>query len=327
MKIVLLTMSVLASSWAIAQDLNAGLLLHYNFNGSANDVSGNGMNATVYGPVPAENDLAQPATAYLFDGINDYMQLPNNSLIKPQLPVTFYCHLKVNNFNTYTNFINTDDVDNVFTGMWMSSTVAGVVAVGYGDGGAIATTFSRRSAQTYNSLQMGQWHYVVGILRGPTDMEIWIDCEPQELLYTGTGGALQYSQNPGVLGKMDTGNFNYPPDFAAVTMNALAFWDRDLSSEEIEMLCERVLNTNETEKEIDTDILVVYPNPATSNFAINLQHFEGLKQVMIFDVAGKLVRRFEGNDSTIQVNGFEPGVYMVSVTNGQKHGIQRVVVR
>jgi hypothetical protein len=256
MKHFLLLFGLIACTQAgIAQDLNAGLLVHYNFNGNTNDVSGNGMHATVYGPI-LDLDINGIEGAYYFDGIDDYMELPGNSSLKPQLPVTFYCYLKVNSFATYNNFINTDDVDNVFTGMWMSSTVAGVVAVGYGDGGAIATTFSRRSAQTYNSLQLGQWHHVVGILRGPTDMEIWIDCEPQELLYTGTGGALQYSQNPGVLGKMDTGNSFYPPNYSHVTMDGLAFWNRDLTEEEIGLLCQGVLSneaTCEAEFTVNTD--------------------------------------------------------------------------
>lgn len=238
-----------------AQDLNAGLLMHYNFNGNANDVSGNGMHATTYGPI-LDLDINGIEGAYYFDGIDDYMELPGNSALKPQLPVTFYCYLKVNSFDTYNNIINTDDVDNVFTGMWMSSTVEGRVAVGYGDGGAIATTFSRRSALTTNALQLGQWHYVVGIIRGPTDMEIWIDCEPQELTYSGTGGALQYSQNPGVLGKMDTGNSIYPANYSHVTMDGLAFWNRDLTAEEIVLLCQGGLNneaTCEAEFTVNTD--------------------------------------------------------------------------
>jgi hypothetical protein len=304
------------------QDLNAGLLVHYNFNGNANDVSGNGMHATTYGPI-LDLDINGIEGAYYFDGIDDYMQLPGNSTLKPQLPVTFYCYLKVNSFDTYNNIINTDDFDNVFTGMWMSSTVEGRVSVGYGNGGPIANTSTRRIALTTNALELGQWHYVVGIIRGPTDMEIWIDCEPQELTYSGTGGALQYSPNPGVLGKMDTGNSLYPANYSHVTMDGLAFWNRDLTEEEIGLLCQGGLNDEEIDN--STNDILVYPNPANGDFVINLQEFAGANHVSLFDVSGKLIQQFAGNEQLYQVTGLNPGVYLVYVTNEQKRIARKVV--
>jgi hypothetical protein len=54
--------------------LNDGLMVHYPFNGNANDESGSGNHGTVYGATPTEDRFGNPNSAYYFDGIDNYIE-------------------------------------------------------------------------------------------------------------------------------------------------------------------------------------------------------------------------------------------------------------
>lgn len=54
-----------------------GLVGWWPFNGNANDLSGNGNNGTLNGPTLTTDRFGQSNKAYSFDGVNDFISLPN----------------------------------------------------------------------------------------------------------------------------------------------------------------------------------------------------------------------------------------------------------
>ena len=56
------------------------LVASYPFNGNANDVTGNGHNATVNGPVLTTDRFGNANSAYFFDGSDDFMDADANGL-------------------------------------------------------------------------------------------------------------------------------------------------------------------------------------------------------------------------------------------------------
>jgi len=52
-----------------------GLVAYYPFNGNANDESGNGHDGTVYGAAPTTDRYGNAGSAYLFDGIDNYISV------------------------------------------------------------------------------------------------------------------------------------------------------------------------------------------------------------------------------------------------------------
>ncbi len=66
-----------------------GLVAHYAFDGDANDQSGNGNHGEVNGPTLSEGRFGDADGAYSFDGVDDYISVPNsNSLQSPDAAVT-----------------------------------------------------------------------------------------------------------------------------------------------------------------------------------------------------------------------------------------------
>ncbi len=60
-------------------DLNAGLVGYYPFTGNANDVSGNNNHGTTQNGIQLTSDIAgNLQSAYYFDGIDDYISVPDN---------------------------------------------------------------------------------------------------------------------------------------------------------------------------------------------------------------------------------------------------------
>jgi hypothetical protein len=56
-----------------------GLVAYYPFNGTANDASGNNHNGSVYGPLMADDRHGVGRAAFKFDGVDDYIELPDES--------------------------------------------------------------------------------------------------------------------------------------------------------------------------------------------------------------------------------------------------------
>jgi Concanavalin A-like lectin/glucanases superfamily/FG-GAP-like repeat/IPT/TIG domain/FG-GAP repeat len=73
---VLLVALSLALSARGQSFLTNGLVAYYPFNGNANDASGNGNNGTVQGATLTTNRFGVPNSAYLFDGVQSKIQVP-----------------------------------------------------------------------------------------------------------------------------------------------------------------------------------------------------------------------------------------------------------
>jgi len=61
--------------------LTKGLVAYYPFNGNANDASGNGNNAVVYGAILTTDRFDSPGSAYYFDGTNSYIDIPQSATL------------------------------------------------------------------------------------------------------------------------------------------------------------------------------------------------------------------------------------------------------
>jgi len=76
---------------------NSGPVAHYPFNGNANDESGNGNNGTEHGGVLLTADrFGNDNSAYSFDGVDDYIQIPNSESfnIENQITISYWVKLE-----------------------------------------------------------------------------------------------------------------------------------------------------------------------------------------------------------------------------------------
>ena len=76
-------------------------------------------------------------------------------------------------------------------------------------------------------------------------------------------------------------------------------------------------NVKETSQEA-----VVYPNPSTGDFTIQS---EGMRQIEVFCMDGRLVRSINTESPVLQLNGLPNGTYLVKMTTNDGIIVSKVV--
>ena len=94
MKNTLLTLLFIISTSACFSQVNldSGLVAYYPFNGNANDVSGKANNPIFNNATLTADYLGNPNSAYYFNGIDNYMQIPDSPTLNManQMSITLW---------------------------------------------------------------------------------------------------------------------------------------------------------------------------------------------------------------------------------------------
>lgn len=77
-----------------------GLVGYWPFNGNANDASGNGNNGTANGATLTADRYGNSNSAYYFDGVTNYIQLPGN-ITPNQITLSIWFKMNSNQLNQY----------------------------------------------------------------------------------------------------------------------------------------------------------------------------------------------------------------------------------
>jgi hypothetical protein len=216
-----------------------GLILYYPFNGNANDASGNKLDGIVHGPTLCADRFGTPNSAYIFKGSPEYIDVPNSPKIKCQFPVTVSVWGSFDNVMNGGAIFTSDYLDDKYTGYWIAHLYinnTAEIVVGYGDGGGNPNGIDalyRRSKIGSMKIESNKWYHIVAIFKGPTDMDVFINGQKDGGYYDGYGGAVQYSNNPGSVGRKD-GSYNAaPPYYLNGKVDEIRVYNRVLSEQEI----------------------------------------------------------------------------------------------
>jgi hypothetical protein len=117
-----------------------GLVAYYPFDGNADDQSGHGYDGTVYGATLTSDRFGTPGSAYLFDGIDDYISVDYTSAF--QLPaitlsvwvcptINLSAATSVKSIVTRGEDFSTDHAAFSLSVMYPASTLANGVSVHY----------------------------------------------------------------------------------------------------------------------------------------------------------------------------------------------------
>lgn len=217
-----------------AQSLSDSLLAHYPFDGNALDISGNNNHGSIFGPQPVNDRFGNSNSAYLFNGSSDYIHYNSNSKFKPNsFPISLSMWIKSNDNSLIGTMFKNDVVVDIYTGIWLqihSST--GRIEISYGDGGTTDDT-SRKTKLGNTNVNDNQWHFIAAVIRGPSDMDIWIDCQYDNGTYSGSGGPLTYSNNGGSSGYYDV---VAGTEYYGGILDDIRFYNRELNQNDLALL-------------------------------------------------------------------------------------------
>ncbi len=228
-----------------------GQILHLPFNGTPLDISSSGLNGTpIGGPIYVTGFDNTPGGAIRLNGSNQAIDLPANSILRPSgVTVSFAFWINPSNLTSnWDPIFNLDQTPVVWNGYWCAATDTWL-AFYFGDGG-LAGPASRQTGSINYSLPLNTWTHVVGIIRGPNDFDIYIDCVQQTVNYQGTGGGISWTGNNGSIGKGPDGNLIPNYKYFDGAIDEFRMWNRELLASEIQQLCTTTC-TNDTVRLIE----------------------------------------------------------------------------
>jgi hypothetical protein len=291
---------------AVSGSLTQGLVGYWPFCGNANDESGNGNNGTVNGATLTSDRYGNSNSAYSFDGLNDFINMPSGSStslnITSNLTLTFW-------FKT---------VQGIGGGLigFGDNLVSGnggyLAAIGNGPfGNPIGKMTSMSGDSWYTGttvLTDNNWHFACVVINGNTMSFIIdnvLDAQFNNVSPPSSFNGLRAigARNNGLAG------------FFNGLIDDIGVWNRALTSQEITNLFNNNLST--VEVTTDSNLISIYPNPTDSKFNIelnNLTNFTGSK-VSIRNMLGQeiLNTSLEMNTQEIVLEGNPKGIYLVSI--------------
>ncbi len=317
---ILSIMTILISivSYSQLASLDDNLIVHYRFDGNTLDSSNNEFNTTSNATL-TEDRFGNSNSAYSFNGVNEYIDLPNLEEFKPELPITVSFWVNFEDLNVTKTFVFTNDfTENLNTGINLSLTSANPnIAIAYGDGGSPSSS-SRRTKVGTTNLSVNTWYLVVLIYLGPTDMKIYLnEYNSEELLciddggtYSGSGSSLFYSNNPGTIGRNDVDTNNDPYYFEG-KIDEFRMWNRELTIEEIESLCQFENSLSINEPLITMEKIFYSSNDESLNF-VNLNG-----KLIVYNFLGQKIMQQHIGDDKMKISELSKGLYVVKVINNE----------
>jgi hypothetical protein len=209
-------------------DLDFGLVAWYQFNGDANDESGNGNDGAVNGALLTTDRFGNIDSAYDFDGVDDYINIGNN--VKPNFPITFSAWINVHNLQDGSGIFRNDmwDPNSFYHGIYVAITTDGRLGSGVGSGFASANTRKQKGTNVA-LVGEGTWHHITVVFVNATDMHLYVDGIEDSGIYGGSGTTMTYSSSDGVIGQRWADKINGIVD-------DLRIYNRVLSDNEIQEL-------------------------------------------------------------------------------------------
>lgn len=268
-------------------DLDSGLVAFYPFNTNALDESGNGLHGTVNGATLTEDRFRNPNSAYLFDGVSDYISVPHDPRLNlgQNYTLSGWSHINswyVNSFGKFAPLLcksNSSDVNSVayMILLFRPNKIQG-----------------EKNCQIYSlkdPLKLGMWdHWVltreIDTIRVFVNGDLVIDtisCSMQ----THNNLPLEFGRNiPGVT------------EYLNGKIDDIRIYNRTLSEEEIKALFNE--GTTAIENESIEDLVRIFPNPSFGQ--VNIHSSIPIESASFYDIRGQNIPiEFHQNISEVRV--------------------------
>jgi hypothetical protein len=336
-KTILYTAALLISATTIAQIPTDGLVAHYPFNANANDESTNSNNGTVNGATLTEDRFGNTSSAYSFDGIDDFIALPNFPST-PVLSVSLWVK-RISNIDTVQ--------------LWDNGGAGG----GYVEAGIRLLIdnieIGRWQHQHTNEEIIQGWFNIVAVYT-PDSTMMYID--GQLISVENTNSTLPNIMT--VNGVNQLGRYRTPQLVNNLRLfkgqlDDVRFYNKILTSEEINSLhfessCiqTQINNISVTDtlniylSQITTSVndasqaattIKVYPNPTAKDLTVSIDNYTNLSGVTIkvLDAQSVEVHNEVVTSATqsIDVSSWTAGIYFLHVMNGSTTvDVKKIVV-
>jgi len=307
---------------AYSQTLEEGLLIYYSWDSTHLGQSDNGFDPSFFNTNFTEDRHGNSSSAIYFNGIDNYIDLPDSYSLQPPFPLSFALWFKLddldpqntvifhNNFNEYTA-----------SGVWMNVGSSERLAINFGNGEGFYPS-ARKTFYTDVHLEADKWYFATGVINTRFDMRIFINGEEQTGFLDGTAEDIIYVEGSGNIGRIDA-NYQLDPYYFKGYMDEFRYWNRRLLNDEMRLLYEEeTLFVNE----VDCNSIKISPNPTYDFFYITT-NLADIFSIRLIDQFGRL--HFIAVDSRkIDLSTFPKGMYILQIkTSEGKQYNEKIIKR
>jgi hypothetical protein len=271
------------------------LVAFYPFNGNANDETGNGHNGTVSGALLVADRFGNPNSAYYFDGLNDYIRIPNHDSLNFQQSMTVNFWMNIGELYPREAFP-------ISHGSWENRWKVSIIP-----DQKLRWTIKCNTGiidlDTETQLTVNNWHNYTVFYDG-SDFEIYIDGELDN--FSPWSGSILTTTIDLTIGQMLPNNSSY--NFKGI-IDDIRIFNYGLSVEEIENLASGssdIKDRNSFNLPYTFRLDQNYPNPFNPRTIIQFTIPRKMHvKLIIFDVSGRKI-------STLIDKTYLPGIHEVS---------------
>jgi hypothetical protein len=168
------------------------------------------------------------AGALRFDGTDDYVNLGTGLNSITTFPITVEAWIKIDSQTGTPMIVQQNGSATNYYGFRFGIVGTYQLDISYGNGGLIGAGNRQSKATKANVIAPGQWYHVVGIIRGATDMSIYVNGVDVGGTYSGSASTMAVSGN-GSIGRAVFASTFYLDG----TIDSLRIYTRALSASEI----------------------------------------------------------------------------------------------
>jgi hypothetical protein len=212
-------------------NVSQGLVAYYPLNGTAQDTSGNGINGSVHGAVPATDRFGLANGCFRFDGNGDYISAPADKLPRTRRSISLWFKAnRVDNLPGFLGYGGSSCGDSFFLGLnhWGAGSF---VVTTHCDAYTLSTPYTESPANA--------WHHWV-LVMDDNGLRSYLDCKligsksgTTQTYVAGTQLGLGVISSPGGAVPYTDGNVGYLDGY----LDEVRIYNRPLAREEIDCLC------------------------------------------------------------------------------------------
>ncbi len=258
------------------------LVAYYPFNGSANDVSGNNNHGTVYGATLTTDRSGNVNNAYFFNGINDVITIPHNTILNASNELSFSVWVKPDAFPVGSVMI-------VGKSNYSNATnyLVRITSNGY-----IQFEYKNFANTTDNPLILNQWNHIAVVSDAANAKKVYVN----GVLASHTTATSPYGL---VDDPVTIGAANYGAEYFTGSIDELKIYNKALSQEEI--------------KNEYTNVVAYYPfNGNANDESGNLNHGTVNGATLTADRFGNPDRAYEFDGINDYIQCLQPGPLGIS---------------
>jgi len=313
MKKLLLPFLIAFTFYTTAQSLNSGLIVHYNFDQTAQDATTNnnhlvGINGNSFIP------FFQSDSAYYLNGSAGLSQTNNfNNVGFTQTSVALW--FKATNLNN--NQQDQTLVQGAYAGFGVAlNNTTGKLKVFFANS-------SFHALLSINNYIDSTWHHVVAQNDGSRTF-LYVDGSLiGSLLQTYSNGSATSNQK-----KIYVGSSNQSTRYYQGGLNDLRIYDRVLTQPEITTLSTFPSLTSVSKISHEASKINIYPNPTKQNITISCDEYVHKSIFLVRNLLGQQITEgiLQTEKQTVQIDG-PKGIYFVEIITSDNKKLVRKVVK